>query len=91
MLRILVTNNFKKDIKKLQKAGGYNFAEFDIVISSLLDQQTLPPKYKNHRLLGRHSGYFDCHIKDNWVLIYKIEGEALILARTGTHAEVLGL
>ena len=93
MLGLLVENTFKKDIKKLKKAGNYDFKEFDKVLELLLNKKSLPVKYKNHRLLGYYKGYYDCHIKDNWVLLYKIniKKNQLILARTGTHADVLGM
>ncbi|MDD5455901.1 MAG: type II toxin-antitoxin system YafQ family toxin [Candidatus Margulisbacteria bacterium] len=93
MLALVVENTFQKDIKKLKKAGTYNFKEFDKVLDCLLNKKSLPAKYKNHKLLGYYNGYYDCHIKDNWVLLYKIDTKhnQLILARTGTHADVLGM
>lgn len=56
----------------------------------LLDGKTLPPKYRDHPLRGDKHGYRDCHIRDDWVLIYKIDEGALILilAETGTHSDL---
>jgi mRNA interferase YafQ len=91
MLTLQVENRFKKDIKKLRRAGSYDFSELNNVIDKLVNKKNLPAKYKNHILIGKLKGYFDCHIKDNWVLLYKLTDEELILVRTGTHADVLGL
>lgn len=53
--------------------------------------ETLPPKYKNHPLKGKYKGFYDCHILSDWVLIYKIEKEKLVLLLLdiGTHADML--
>lgn len=53
--------------------------------------ETLPPKYCNHPLKGNFNGYYDCHILPDWILIYKIEKEklVLILFDIGTHADLL--
>jgi len=53
--------------------------------------ETLPSKYKNHPLKGKYTGYYDCHILPDWVLIYKIEKEKLVLLLfdIGTHADLL--
>lgn len=91
MLKLLVESRFKKDLKKLSRSGGYDFRELDYVINELLQGNILSSKYKNHMLTGNLKGYFDCHIKNNWILLYKITSTRLILIRTGTHAEVLGI
>lgn len=57
----------------------------------LANGKELPPKYKNHPLKGNYSGYYDCHILPDWVLIYKIEKDKLLLLLfdIGTHADLL--
>lgn len=57
----------------------------------LANGETLPPKYKNHPLKGNYVGYYDCHILPDWVLIYKLEKEKLILLLfdIGTHSDLL--
>ncbi len=61
------------------------------VIDTLAKGEALPPKYKNHPLKGKYLGYYDCHILPDWVLIYKIEKEELILLLfdIGTHSDLL--
>lgn len=53
--------------------------------------EKLPPRYKNHSLKGKYTGYYDCHILPDWILIYKIEKEKLVLLLfdIGTHADLL--
>lgn len=50
----------------------------------------LPAKYRNHQLIGNYVGYMECHIRPDWLLIYKIEKNKLILtlSRTGTHSDL---
>ena len=53
--------------------------------------ESLPAKYNNHPLKGNYSGYYDCHVQPDWILIYKIEKEKLILLLfdIGTHSDLL--
>ena len=57
----------------------------------LANGETLPAKYKNHPLKNNLAGYYDCHILPNWVLIYKMDKEKLVLLLfdTGTHSDIL--
>ena len=50
----------------------------------------LPAKYLDHALSGEWQGFRDCHIKNDLVLVYKVEGSVLQLARLNTHSEVFG-
>jgi len=59
-----------------------------VVIEKLLDQQTLESKYKDHQLTGNWKGHRDCHIGPDWLLIYQVTDNALILERTGSHSEL---
>lgn len=78
---------FKKDVKQLQR-GGKDIERLLLVISKLADGETLPKKYCDHPLKGGFKGKRDCHIEDDWLLIYAIEDDELILYRTGTHAQL---
>ena len=84
------TNRIRKQLKLLEKRG-YNMELFKDVVDMLLDGIPLPPKYNDHPLHGDRRGYRDCHIKGDWVLIYKIDKNVLtlILSETGTHADIL--
>jgi len=89
MLELEITNKFKRDWDKLKKRG-YDTTLLRELVKLLREGKPLPPKYKDHPLQGARSGYRDCHIKDDWVLIYKIDKNKLILilVETGTHSDV---
>ena len=55
--------------------------------NTLCIPKPLPPGNKDHLLIGNYSGWRECHITPDWLLIYRIEGNALHLKRTGTHAD----
>ena len=84
------TNRIKKQLHLLEKRG-YDMSFFKEVVDMLLDGVKLPAKYRDHPLRGDRRGYRDCHIKDDWVLIYKIDKGVLtlILSETGTHSDLL--
>jgi len=84
------TNLIKRQLKTLKKRG-YNMSLFKEVVEMLLDGEVLPAKFRDHPLQGDKRGYRDCHIQGDWVLIYKINKNALtlILSETGTHSDIL--
>jgi len=90
MYKPQLTTKFKKDIRLLKKRG-YNMSLLDNVIRKLANGETLPPQYRDHPLKGNRKGYHDCHLKDDWVMIYKINKDilTLILLETGTHSDLL--
>ena len=81
------TTQFKKDYKKIKKQNK-DLSKLRTVIEKLADQQTLEPKYKDHQLTGNWKDHRDCHIEPDWILIYQLTVDALILERTSTHAEL---
>ena len=60
------------------------------VIIALAKGEALPPKYRDHQLKGKFSAFRECHIKGDWLLIYRIVEDKLILSlhSTGTHADL---
>jgi mRNA interferase YafQ len=81
------SSRFMKDVKHLQR-GGKDMEKLLLVISKLADGETLPKKYCDHPLKGGFKGKRDCHIEDDWLLIYAIADNELILYRTGTHSQL---
>lgn len=83
------TGRFKKDLKLVIKRG-YNMALLQTVVDLLCAGETLPEKYKDHALTGNWVNYRECHITPDWLLIYKVENDILILTltRTGTHSDL---
>ena len=83
------TNSFKRDYKRAIKRG-LKIEKLDEVISKLATGKELEGKYRDHALAGIFIGLRECHIKPDWLLIYSIENETLILtlSRTGTHSDL---
>lgn len=90
MLEINATSKFKKDRKRCIKRG-YDMNLLNKVVNILCIPKPLPPGNKDHLLIGNFSGRRECHITPDWLLIYRIEGNALYLDRTGTHADLFGI
>lgn len=88
---ILQTTRFKKSLKKMLKRGK-DREKLRKVVTMLAKGEPLPPKYKDHALVGDLIGLRDCHIENDWVLLYEILDDILILtlSDTGTHSD-LGL
>lgn len=87
--RVDYTSRFKKEYKAAKKRG-FNPDLLKRVIAQLAAGKPLPEKNKDHALAGRWSGFRECHILPDWLLIYKIENDLLILtlARTGSHSDL---
>ena len=88
-LLILLTSKFKKDYK-LAKKRHLDMQLLADVIRKLSRGEQLEPQNNDHILTGNWSGYHECHIQPNWLLIYKIDNNQLILTltRTGTHSDL---
>ena len=88
---VKTTNQFKKDFKLAMKRG-LNIDLLETVIATLALGEPLPDKNKDHALTGNGIGHRECHILPDWLLIYRIEEEVLILtlARSGTHSDLFG-
>lgn len=92
MLDLAFTAQFKKDMKKKRRQGA-NLAKIDQVISLLRNEGPLPERYRDHALSGTCKGHRECHIEPDWLLIYRIDHEMLVLTavRTGSHSDLLGI
>ncbi len=89
MYSIRPTTKFQKDLKRIQKRG-YNVNLLTDIIKKLANGEPLPEKNKDHNLSGEFSGCRECHITPDWLLIYEIDNNELILylTRTGTHSDL---
>ncbi len=89
MLKLHPTSRFKKDLKQIKKRN-YDINKLDEVINMLLNQKELPKSYLDHPLSGKYIGFRECHIMPDWLLIYAINNDKLILtaSRTGTHSDL---
>ena len=86
-MKITQTTQFKKDIKKQEKRGK-DFQKLKSVIDILIRHETLPPRHRDHALIGDWNGWRDCHLEPDWLLIYKVAPNELLLGRIGTHADL---
>lgn len=91
LLKILQQKKFKSDAKKLIQSGKFSEADEKIlfdVIDSLMKGKNLHIKNKDHVLVGNWKYHRECHIKPDLLLIYRVEGDTLILVRLGSHSEL---
>ncbi|WP_313515957.1 type II toxin-antitoxin system YafQ family toxin [Sphingobacterium sp.] len=78
MYRLELTKKFKIDIKNAKKRG-LNLQLLDEVVSQLVDNGSLKPKYKPHKLIGNYKGFWECHIETI---------KLIALTRTGSHSDL---
>ena len=85
------TTQFKKDFKLAMKRG-LKIKLLEDVITSLAAGEPLDDKYRDHALSGNWAGFRECHILPDWLLIYRVENDVLVLTltRTGTHSDLFG-
>lgn len=86
---IQISSRFKKDYKLLKKRN-YDLSLLKEVVDILAEGKKLPEKYCDHILVGDYTGCRECHITPDWLLIYRIEKNMLVLGltRTGTHSDL---
>ena len=89
MIEIILSNQFRKDIK-LAKKRGLNIALLETVVNMIANEEKLPDKYRDHQLIGKYKNFRECHIQPDWLLIYQIDKSilSLLLLRTGTHTDL---
>jgi len=87
--RVKFTNRFKRE-HRLMERRGENMQLLADVVDLLRQGKPLPEKYRDHALTGNYRGARECHIKPDWLLIYQIENDLLVLTlmRTGTHSDL---
>ncbi len=86
---IVWTTKFKKDYKLAIKHN-LNIKLLDDIIRALSRGEILPERNKDHELTGEWTGHRECHIQPDWLLIYRIEDDVLVLtlSRSGTHSDL---
>lgn len=88
---IVWTTRFKKDYKLAIKRQ-LDIDLLDDIIRALSLGEKLPEKNKDHELAGDWVGHRECHIQPDWLLVYRIDDDILVLtlSRTGTHSDIFG-
>ena len=89
MLTIKYQAAFKRDYKRIVKRG-YDTRLLEQVIELLAEQKPLPEKFRDHDLTGNYKGCRECHIQPDWLLVYEMNNDELILylIRTGSHSDL---
>lgn len=87
MLIAVYQNHFKKDLK-LAKKRKKNINLLKIIITKIINEESLLPKNKEHKLMGKYQGLWECHIEPDWLLIYKVTNTEAIFIRTGSHSDL---
>lgn len=89
MMKINRTSHFKKEYRQMMKRG-CDPKLFEFVVGELANGRPLAQKYNDHALAGGFSGFRECHIQPDWLLVYFVEDNilTLTLTRTGTHADL---
>jgi mRNA interferase YafQ len=88
MLTPVRTGQFKRDVKRLERRGKDLVKLRELLILLLDGAADLPAAYQDHTLKGNWMGFRDAHIEPDWLLIYRVEGDELRLARTGSHSDL---
>lgn len=87
MLEVVYSSRFKRDLRQCAKRQ-LDLTKLQTVIDTLRAPATLPPQNRDHDLTGNYSGFRECHVSPDWLLIYRVDDNALLLARTGSHSDL---
>ena len=92
MYQIEFTNEMKRNVK-LMRRRGKDLRKLTEVLDILARGEQLPARNKDHQLTGNLRDFRECHIEPDWLLIYQVHDDILVLTATatGTHAALLGL
>jgi mRNA interferase YafQ len=85
------TGQFEQDLKRLRRSG-HDLSLLKAVLTKLIAGERLTRDFKDHNLSGSWQGRWECHIRPDWLLIYKIDRKQnlIIFERTGGHADLFG-
>ena len=87
MLTPVRSTQFKRDVKRARKQGK-DLTKLRAVLVSLLRQEPLAARQRDHPLRGIWKGYREMHIEPDWLLMYRVEGNELHLVRIGSHSNL---
>lgn len=87
MLTVKAPNRFKRDLRLAAKRGK-DLGKIETIIDLLQARKPLPAKNRGHNIPGDWHSHRECHIEPDWLLIYQISEDFLILERTGSHTDL---
>ncbi len=89
-LDLRTTTAFERDLRRIDKQGK-DLDKLETIVNIPQAREPMPARCRPHPLRGIWAGHSDCHVEPDWLLLYRMTDEALILVRTGSHAELFGL
>lgn len=89
---VRTSKRYRRELKKV-RSRGKDESKLETAIDILASGRTLPPDYSDHQLSGKMKEFRECHIEPNWLLVYRIYQNELILVlmSTGTHQDIFGM
>jgi mRNA interferase YafQ len=90
MREVNFTTAFRRDYKRLFKSGQADLSLPEEVVARLANDIPLETRHRDHALTGDWAGYRECHVKPDWLLIYKLQPCQLFLTRSGSNADLFG-
>ena len=87
MLTPVRSTQFKRDVRRAKKRGR-DLTRLRTLLESLIRQEPLTARHLDHPLRGIWKGYREAHVEPDWLLIYRVEANALLLVRTGSHSDL---
>ena len=87
MRRPSYTNQFERDLRRMQKRGK-DIGKLKLVLTALIQEEPLAERHRDHALVGNFRGRRECHIEPDWLLIYLVVEDEITFERTGTHADL---
>jgi mRNA interferase YafQ len=85
--KIEFSTKFRREFKLMLKRGKQK-EKLDEVVTKLAFAEELDTKHKPHPLKGKYTGLWECHIEPDWLLIYQVFDDTVLLIRTGSHADL---
>lgn len=87
MLTPVRSSQFKRDVRRAERRGK-DLTKLRSFLASLIHQEALSARYRDHPLRGIWRGYRESHLEADWLVIYRVQGDELQLFRTGTHSDL---
>lgn len=87
MLTPTYTRQFERDLKRMLKRGK-DLEKLKLVMTTLINEEPLPPCHRDHTLVGNYRDRRECHVEPDWLLIYKTLAGEIIFERIGSHSDL---
>jgi mRNA interferase YafQ len=87
MRSVSTTRRFERDVRKAVKRGK-DAGKLWTIVRDLAADRPMGPRHRVHRLVGEWADFLECYIEPDWLLIWQLRGDSLVLVRTGTHADL---